>query len=780
MTPNGDRTGVVFGVEAGVPAADAAAARRRAHDRELGGGTMSRSGAQCPCCGAIATMEDLRLEGRAGRLGAVMTAVVVDGPNGKEYRLPTDEEIAAARVEAGALDALYAEVPFGPPYEPICADRPSPNSRGASGLPRYGFDTWCALFTDRQLLALATFVREIRRTAGLCGPAGRAPSSPSAPATGFAGGADRPGFASRAADSPLLGACAGAPAADERHENVWREALAAYLTCAVSKLADYGSAICSWHNGRELIRNTFARFALPMVWDYCEVNPLAETTGGFPATVEWVANVLEHLDTAAAGAPAPAVTRRSAIEPASGAFDLICTDPPYYDAIPYSDLMDFFHVWLRRALHGLSPAADAAFGDPLGPKWDRDGSDGELVDQPSRFAADGTASRAAYEDGMFRVFRNCRDLLGEDGRLVVVFANKQPAAWETLVSALIRAGFVVNGSWPIRTEMQNKVAGGARLASSIWLVCRKRTLTGPGWDAPVLAEMRRRIHRRLREFWDAGIRGPDFVWAATGPALEAFSQHPVVKRADAPGARLSVSAFLREVRRFVVDFVVGRVLTAGGEEAVSGLDDVTTYYLLHRYDFGLGDAPAGACILLRAVVQPVGPGAGRPPRPARARPGRGVGRGWRRRRSGRRRGGRRRRTGNRRRRGRRGPAEAVEPAEGEDAGRRRAGRPPRAADRSGPPADAALERRRRVEGERLPRRARADAPRAVRPAAAGGDRDGPGRVGGAGDSGVALEPRRRPRRRLGRAAAADAVSRRRGHAAAGRLSNGFTGLRACG
>ena len=597
MTPNGDRTGVVFGVEAGVPAADAAAARRRAHDRELGGGTMSRSGAQCPCCGAIATMEDLRLEGRAGRLGAVMTAVVVDGPRGKEYRLPTDDEIAATRVEKAEIDALYAEIPFGLPDEPICADRPSPNSRGASGLPRYGFDAWRALFTGRQLLALGTFVREIRRTAGLYGPAGRAPSSPSAPATGFAGGADRLGFASRAADSPLLGACAGAPSAGDRHENVWREALAAYLTCAVSKLADYGSAICSWDNGREALRNTFARFALPMVWDYCEVNPLAETTGGFPTAVEWVANVLEHLDTAAAGAPAPAVTRQSAIEPASGAFDLICTDPPYYDAIPYSDLMDFFHVWLRRALHGLSPAADAAFGDPLGPKWDRDGNDGELVDQPGRFAADGAASRAAYEDGMFRVFRNCRDLLGEDGRLVVVFANKQPAAWETLVSALIRAGFVVNGSWPIRTEMQNKVAGGARLASSIWLVCRKRTLTGPGWDAPVLAEMRRRIHRRLREFWDAGIRGPDFVWAATGPALEAFSQHPVVKQADAPGARLSVSAFLREVRRFVVDFVVGRVLTAGGEEAVSGLDDVTTYYLLHRYDFGLGDAPAGACIL---------------------------------------------------------------------------------------------------------------------------------------------------------------------------------------
>lgn len=119
----------------------------------------------------------------------------------------------------------------------------------------------------------------------------------------------------------------------------------------------------------------------------------------------------------------------------------------------------------------------------------------------------------------------------------------------------------------------------------------------PGWDNVVLDEMCINIHTRLREFWDAGIRGPDFVWAATGPALEAYSKHPVVKKANAPGEVMAVSEFLRAVRRIVVDFVIGRVLTKGGDATVSGLDDVTTYYLLHRNDFGLNDAPAGPCIL---------------------------------------------------------------------------------------------------------------------------------------------------------------------------------------
>jgi len=150
---------------------------------------------------------------------------------------------------------------------------------------------------------------------------------------------------------------------------------------------------------------------------------------------------------------------------------------------------------------------------------------------------------------------------------------------------------------------RTRAQGAAALASSVWLVCKKRAETArPGWDNTVLGEMRSRIGEQLRTFWDAGIRGPDFVWAATGPAMESYSKHPFVKKADQPGETMSVSEFLRAVRRIVVDFVVGRVLTeaTGTEtdiETAATLDDVTTYYLLHRHDFGMDDAPAGACIL---------------------------------------------------------------------------------------------------------------------------------------------------------------------------------------
>ncbi len=263
--------------------------------------------------------------------------------------------------------------------------------------------------------------------------------------------------------------------------------------------------------------------------------------------------------------------------------------------------MDFFYVWFRRTLHGISEEIDDAFREPLGPKWNAEKKDGELIDDSSRFGGNQIASKKAYEDGMFRAFQACDQALVPDGRMVVVFANKNPKAWETLVSAMIGAGFVVDGSWPIVTEMRGGVRnfGRASLASSIWLVCRKcPEVARPGWDNRVLEEMRGNIYVQLREYWDAGIRGPDFVWAATGPALEAYSKHPVVKKANEPGAVMEVSEFLRAVRRIVVDFVVGRVLSHNGEaSAVNGLDDVTTYYLLHRHDFGMDDAPIGACIL---------------------------------------------------------------------------------------------------------------------------------------------------------------------------------------
>ena len=177
------------------------------------------------------------------------------------------------------------------------------------------------------------------------------------------------------------------------------------------------------------------------------------------------------------------------------------------------------------------------------------------------------------------------------------------------MSALIRAGFVVVGSWPIQTEMQNRqrsLSSGARLASSIWIVCRKRPAAArAGWDKRVLEEMRKNITDQLRDFWDVGIRGPDFVWAATGPALEAYSRHPVVKITDAPVRQLPVADFLRHVRRMVVGFVVSRLLSADGAPA-DELDDVTTYYLLHRNDFRPKAGFRRGQHPLRPLLQPVG------------------------------------------------------------------------------------------------------------------------------------------------------------------------------
>jgi putative DNA methylase len=557
MRPLVDKTGVVFGIDPDVKVKGGNPAQRREHDKKIGAGTMSRAGVTCPCCGTIMTMEDLRLEGRAGRLGAVMTAVVMDSPNGKEYRLPTVQEVEMAQAAEAKLDNVFADVPFGLPTEPT--------PKGGSGASRafsvdgYGLDQWRKLFTPRQLVGIAGLLKGTRRL--------------------------QAEFDNHAYP---------------RHVS---EAIAAVIATVLDRIADRGSSLCSWTVGWDKIRNTFVRFALPMSWDFAETSVLADASGGYPGGIEWLAQYIEHAAKFAKDAPGPTVVRKSATQAVSGTFDVVVTDPPYYDAIPYSDLMDFFYVWLRRTLKGLSADIDEAFAEPLGPKWNHDANDGELIDDAARFGGDRKASKRNYEAGMARAFAACHTALRPEGRLVIVFAHKHPDAWETLVGAIIKAGFVVDGSWPIQTEREARTRSlsSAALSSSVWLVCRKRDpMVRAGWDTQVLKEMESNIVQRLRDFWDAGIRGPDFVWAATGPALEAYSRYPAVKKASEPGALMGVDEFLRHVRRIVVDFVVGRVLTHGEAEAAVGdhpLDDVTTYYLLHRNDFGLKEAPAGPCIL---------------------------------------------------------------------------------------------------------------------------------------------------------------------------------------
>lgn len=555
MIPASDKTNVVFGLDPDVPMQGGNAAQKREYDKRIGSGTMSRAGAQCPHCGTIMTMEDLRLEGRARRLTSVMTAVVVDSPSGKEYRLPTSGEREAAANAERDLDVAYSDIPFGVPSERM----PSEETLGFR-VQRYGFDTWGSIHSARQLMAFSGFIRSLRA------------ASQRIAATGYG--------------------------------QEWSEALTCYLVCGFDRMLDFNSALLAWITSVEAIAHTFVRYALPMNWDYSESATVNYVRGGWRMSLDAVCESLETIGRAAnAAAPTPRVMNQSAVAVMDpGTFDIIVTDPPYYDAIPYSDLMDYFYVWLRRTLNGVAPEFDSAFSAALSPKWIHETNDGELIDDASRFGGDREKSRQNYEEGMARAFAACHDALTPSGRFVIVFAHKHPNAWETLVAAIIKAGFVVDGSWPIQTEQaaRMRAQSSAALSSSVWLVCRKRDpLAKAGWDEKVLGEMHANITQRLRDFWDAGIRGPDFVWSATGPALEAYSRYPVVKKASEPGQLMSVSEFLGHVRRMVVDFVVGRVLTRG-EMATPDehpLDDVTTYYLLHRNDFGLKEAPAGACIL---------------------------------------------------------------------------------------------------------------------------------------------------------------------------------------
>ena len=435
------------------------------------------------------TMEDIRLEGRAGRLSAVMTTVVVEGQKGKEYRLPTEHERAVAEVTEEKLRALYADIPFGLPDEPT--PKAGSGASRAFSVDGYGLDTWRKLFTNRQLLCLGEFVSALRS---------------------------------------LMQHLNGNP-------KIWQEALVAFLALVNDRLADYSSTTCSWHNSGEKLGHTFARFALPIVWDYTEVNPLSNSSGNFLGALDWVSRCCAHILESAKSTAKTNVYSMSAMR-TSGQYDAIVTDPPYYDTIPFSDLMDFFYVWLRRSIQGMSAEVQSVFADAHAPKWDHEAQDGELIDDASRFGGDKERSKQNYEDGMARSFRSCHTALRPDGRLVIVFASKNPEAWETIVAALIRAGFVVDGSWPIQTEMgtRTRAIASAALASSVWIICKKRPpTTRLGWDRSVLNEMRQNITQQLHDFWDAGIRGPDFVWAATGPALEAFSKHPVVKKADRSG-----------------------------------------------------------------------------------------------------------------------------------------------------------------------------------------------------------------------------------------------------
>ncbi|RKU07986.1 hypothetical protein C6503_23700 [Candidatus Poribacteria bacterium] len=510
---------------------------------DIGEPTMSGSTATCPFCESQQPTDYIKRCGHEGKLKAQMTTAVYQAEYGKEYRPPTQAEIDAAEIPTEALKAIADEIPHGMPDEALPESDRSGAGRAFS-VPLYGFKKWSDLFTNRQLLALTTFVKW-----------------------------------TRAVQMKMKNA-------DYTVE--WIEAISAYLTCAFDRILVQNSNIVYWLTDSEKVGHTFIRYALPITWDFSEAVLLNEVPGSYQFCLDRILSCMETISQAQrVGVSNCVILCQSATNPINQEVDAIITDPPYYDAIPYADLSDFFYVWIRRM---FDPRFSDSLSEPLTPKID------ELVQHSGRFDGNNTEAKKFYEKGMVESFQKAHETLSEDGKIVIVFAHKEPDAWETLVKAMIESGLVVTASWPIDTEQGKRMRtqGSAALATSLWMVCRKRSMKAKvGHYSKVKREMQERITERLRYFWDEGIRGPDFVWAAIGPALESYSSYKAVKWNT--GELFTVTEFLTEVRRMVTDFALGQILHGTSTEA---LDEWTRYYLMHKDYFSTENAPVGECILL--------------------------------------------------------------------------------------------------------------------------------------------------------------------------------------
>jgi len=271
-------------------------------------------------------------------------------------------------------------------------------------------------------------------------------------------------------------------------------------------------------------------------------------------------------------------------------FDAVFTDPPYYDNVPYADLSDFFYVWLKRTVGDLYPEL---FATPLTPKSQ------EMVADASKVGGMEQAKQR-FEKMLTQAFNEVRRVLKPDGIAVIVFAHKTTAAWETIISALLEAGLYMTASWPVHTEMGSRLRAheSATLASSIYMVCRKRTTDEVGEYSRVKEELERILPERLAELWQQGISGADFSMAAIGPAVEVFGRYERVERLS--GEPVSVRDLLGIARQLTAEFALRRILKDGH---LTGVDRTTQFYLLWRWSYGRGLVPFDEA---RKLAQSVG------------------------------------------------------------------------------------------------------------------------------------------------------------------------------
>jgi len=500
-------------------------------------GTMASGKAACPFCGQVADGEYLRAESKARHMGQQLIGAVTVQPNepGKRYRAvaPADEAIFA-EAEKALAEAKRANGDGIVPDEPITPDRPSPNSRGLSAVARYGFDNFGMLFNARQALALTTFVRYVRR-----------------------------------AIEHL-----------RAHEEEYAKAVGSYLACVHDRLVDKAGNICVWNSPGEKLEHVFGRQALPMVWDYGEVNPFSGMMGDWLSALEWVYRALvanSHNMHCATCSQASATS----MPLPDASIAAVITDPPYYDAVPYADLSDFFYVWLKRTVGDLYPDV---FRTPLTPKRQEliayYGPGKRRIQKPPEW----------YEQGMAEAFAEMHRVLDPDGICAVMFAHKTTSAWESIIAALIRSGLTVTSSWPLHTEMKTRMVArnAAALASSVTLICRKRAASAEeGYWEDVRSELRQVARERLDFFWKQGIRGADFFISAIGPALSVFGRYSRVSRLT--GKEVTVRDFLDEVRQIVTDYALSQILHGA---KTGQIDAETRFYVLWKWSYGDAKVPA--------------------------------------------------------------------------------------------------------------------------------------------------------------------------------------------
>ena len=497
-------------------------------------GFSTRGSTTCILCGAPVDLDYVKREALAGRMDAELMAVglLPQRGRGKTYvgsedglRLLPDEQKVGLRL------AQLAAEGFTPPNETI-----TPLGLGIR-VPRYGITKFEDLFTRRQLAMLLTLCRLVKET--------------------------------------------HAHMINEGVEQPRATAIATYLGLLVDRMADFNSTICRWEPGYEKTQNTYARQALPMTWDYSEVSPFGGSSGDLRMHLEGITKVIEHC--ASAGRPVN-VLRGSAIELPFGdeEFDAIVTDPPYYDNVGYSDVSDFFYVWLRRSLGDLH--SEHLMGE-LTPKRT------EIVASPDRHGGDADEARRAYETMMFNAFVEARRTLKAEGVMVCVYAHQTTAGWSTLIEAVRRAGFVVVEAWPLDTEMptRGRAQSSAALASSIFLVARPRLEQRTGdWAHEVRPELQEIVSKRVGELAELGITGTDLVIAAIGAGMRAYTRYGRVEKPN--GEELDPDEYLDEVEREVAEAVLERIF--GTDRGGLGrVDQETQFYVMGRFEFGDALAP---------------------------------------------------------------------------------------------------------------------------------------------------------------------------------------------